>query len=195
VIRAFVAIDLPADLRSALAAAQAQLKQSRLGVKVTWANVANLHLTLQFLGDVAAPVVPQISAALDQVAGHFSPFEMAVAGVGGFPDLTRPRVVWVGGQGPVIGPLAAAVQRATAPLGFAPEQREFAAHLTLGRIQYPRPDAALTRAVDCLTKQAFGTLRVEAIHLYQSQLHPDGSIYTKLSSHALRGEHHYAAQS
>ena len=71
------------------------------------------------------------------------------------------------------------------PLGFEPEHREFSAHLTLGRIKIPRPDVALTRAIDSLKDTAFGTLRVEAIHLFESQLHPEGSIYTKLSSHAL----------
>src|SRR5206468_8352657 len=59
-------------------------------------------------------------------------------------------------------------------LGFQPEHREFSAHLTLGRVKFPRPDAALTRALDSIKKDAFGAMRVEAIHLFQSQLHPQG---------------------
>ena len=81
--------------------------------------------------------------------------------------------------------LAAAVQESTQPLGFEPEHREFSAHLTLGRIKSPCPDVALTRAIESLKNSLFGTLRVEAIHLVESQLHPEGSVYTKLSSHAL----------
>jgi 2'-5' RNA ligase len=80
------------------------------------------------------------------------------------------------------------------PLGFQPERREFSAHLTLGRVKQPRPDVALTRALDSIKNQNFGTMRVEAIHLFQSELHPDGSIYSKLSSHQL-GERHHAAKS
>ena len=81
--------------------------------------------------------------------------------------------------------LAKSVQAAMQPLGFQPEQREFSAHLTLGRVKFPRPDAALTRALDSIKNQTFGAMRVEAIHLFQSQLHPQGSIYTKLSTHKL----------
>ena len=111
-----------------------------------------------------------------------------VAGAGGFPDAIRPRVVWIGcddsaGQ---LQALAAAVQTALRPCGLQPAPVAWTAHLTLGRIRSPRPDAALTRALDSLTTQVFGTLRVDAIHLFQSQLQPGGSIYTKLSSHALR---------
>ncbi len=81
--------------------------------------------------------------------------------------------------------LARSVQAAMQPLGFEPEHREFSAHLTLGRIRVPRPDVALTRAIESLKNTAFGTLRVGAIHLFESQLHPEGSIYSKLSTHTL----------
>jgi 2'-5' RNA ligase len=79
------------------------------------------------------------------------------------------------------------VQKAMEPLGFEPEHREFSAHLTLGRVKFPRPDVALTKALDSVRNQAFGTMRVEAIHLFESQLHPQGSIYSKRSSHKLGG--------
>jgi 2'-5' RNA ligase len=96
-------------------------------------------------------------------------------------------VVWVGcdDDGHRLKALASAVHDALQPFGFTTEHHEFSAHLTLGRIRSPRPDAALTRAIDSLKDITFGTLRVEAIHLFESQLHPEGSIYTKLSSHAL----------
>jgi len=79
-------------------------------------------------------------------------------------------------------------------LGFEPEHREFSAHLTLGRVKFPQPDDALTRALDSIKNDVFGMMRVEAIHLFESQLHPQGSIYSKLSSHNL-GEHDHAAKS
>ena len=96
-------------------------------------------------------------------------------------------MIWVGcaDSGDRLKTLALAVHDAMQPFGFTYEHRGFSAHLTLRRIKLPHPDAALTRAMDSLKDTAFGTLRVEAIHLFESQLHPEGSIYRKLSSHAL----------
>jgi 2'-5' RNA ligase len=186
-IRAFIAIDIPDDVRVAIEEAQARLKRTNLSVKISWTKLANLHLTLQFLGDVEKVVVDKLKPALRLVAAQHQPFELSVRGAGAFPDEKRPRVVWVGcdDTGNRLKALALAVQDATQPLGFLAERREFSAHLTLGRIKLPRPDAALTRAIDSLKDTTFGTLRVGAIHLFESQLHPEGSIYTKLSSHAL----------
>ncbi len=199
-IRAFIAIDLPEAVRAAIGEAQAQLKRARVGVKVSWTKIANLHLTLQFLGYVEEPAVEKISRALAGVAGQHAPFELAVSGAGAFPDERRPRVLWVGCDDSAgrLKALAEAVQLTMQAFRFEPERREFSAHLTLGRIKpalskvegLPRTDAALTRALDSLKNQPFGTLRVEAVHLFQSQLHPEGSIYTKLSSHPLGGSHH-----
>lgn len=188
-IRAFIAIEIPDDVREAVEVAQARLKRAYTSVKISWAKIENAHITLQFLGYVEEPVVPKISAALEDVASRHEPFELQVAGAGAFPDERRPRVLWVGcrDEGGKLKALAGAVQAATEPLGFRPEHREFSAHLTLGRIKTPRTDAALTRALDSIKNEAFGTMRVGAIHLFESQLHPQGSIYTKLSSHKLGG--------
>jgi 2'-5' RNA ligase len=192
VIRAFIAIDLPEPVRAALAEAQGRLRHAPLGVKISWSNPANLHLTLQFLGDVPAERVPVISAGLAQVAGAVAPFEVELAGVGGFPDLRRPRVIWVGCRDET-GRLRELATRVRG-LGWRAEEHEFTPHLTLGRVKTPRPDGALTRALDCLTRRSFGTMRVEAVHLFQSQLHPHGAVYTTLSSHTLGGERDHAGQ-
>ncbi len=192
-IRAFIAIDLPPEVRAAVGAAQERLRRAPMGVKISWSNVANLHLTLQFLGEIPAEQAPEISAALEQVAGRVTPFEVEVTGVGGFPDVRCPRVVWVGCRDET-GRLRELAERVRGR-GWRAEAHEFTAHLTLGRVKVARPDGALTRALDSLTTQSFGTMRVEAVHLFQSQLHPHGSIYTTLSSHRLRGEREHAGQS
>ncbi len=188
-IRAFIAIDIPDDVRAAIGEAQAQLKRAHVGVKISWTKIDNLHLTLQFLGYIEEAVVEKIKAALQTVAGQHRPFELSVHGAGAFPNENRPRVIWVGCDDAEGGlkALAQAVQTAMEPLGFEPEHREFSAHLTLGRIKIPRTDVALTRAIDSLKDKTFGTLRVDSFHLYESQLHPEGSIYTKISSFFLIG--------
>jgi 2'-5' RNA ligase len=193
-IRAFIAIDIPEDVRAAITEAQARLKRANLGVKVSWTKIASVHLTLQFLGYVEEPVVPKISEALSVVAGQHEPLDLSVRGAGAFPGENRPRVLWVGcddAEGKLKA-LARAVQGAMQQFGFEPEHREFSAHLTLGRIKVPKPDDALTRALDSIKDTDFGTMHVDAIHLFQSQLHPEGSIYTKLSSHTFTGGHHAA---
>jgi len=187
-IRAFIAIDIPDDIRAAIEDAQNRLKRAHMAVKVSWTKVENAHLTLQFLGYVEEEVVAKIGAALDGVASEHPIFEVVVRGAGAFPDERRARVLWVGcddSEGNLKA-LAQGVQAAMQPLGFEPEHREFSAHLTLGRIKFSKPDAALTKALDSIKNQGFGTMRVDVVHLFQSQLHPEGSIYSKLSSHRLR---------
>jgi 2'-5' RNA ligase len=186
-IRAFIAIDIPDDVRAAIEDAQARLKRAHVGVKISWSKIDNVHLTLQFLGYIGETLVDKIKSGLQSVATEHQPFDLPVHGAGAFPNEHRARVIWVGcdDAGGRLKALAGSVQAAMQPLGFKPEHHEFSAHLTLGRIKVPRPDVALTRAVESLKNTAFGTLRVEAIHLFESQLHPEGSIYRKLSTHAL----------
>ena len=194
-IRAFIAVEMSDDIRIAISDAQARLKRAHVGVKVSWTKVDNIHLTLQFLGYVEEEVVAKIGAALERIVAEHTAFELDVRGAGAFPDEQRARVLWVGCEdtGGKLKALAQGVQAAMQPLGFEPEHREFSAHLTLGRVKpapmksgFPKPDAALTKALDSIKNQPFGTMRVDAVHLFQSQLHPEGSIYSKLSSHRLR---------
>ena len=189
-IRAFIAIEGPADVRLALTEVQTRLQHAPLDVKVSWAKMENLHLTLQFLGEIPDDMVPKISAALAAVAEQQAGFTVSVGGVGAFANANRARVLWVGCADAAgrLATLAYAVQAALREFGFEPAQREFAAHLTLGRVKLPRPDVTLTRLLDSLKDTHCGTMRVREIHLFQSQLHPAGSIYTKLSSHRLKGE-------
>ena len=189
-MRIFVAIELLDDIRAAVADAQERLRRAR--GDVSWTRVENLHLTLQFLGNVEE--TSEIRQALEGVAGRCAPFDLTVAGVGAFPSAKRARVLWVGCQN-VPGNLVLDLHASLQPLGFEPEHREFSAHVTLGRVNQPRPDAALTRGLDSIKNHSFGAMRVEAIHLFQSQLHPEGSIYSKLSSHELTGDSHHAAKS
>jgi 2'-5' RNA ligase len=187
-IRAFIAVDIPDAVRASVAEAQARLKRAPVSVKISWTKIENWHLTLQFLGYVDEAVTSVIASALDGLAKTHSSFDLAIGGAGAFPNEHRPRVLWVGcdDRDGKLKALAGAVQGAMKELGFEPEDREFSAHLTLARMRFPRPDDALTRALDSIRNAAFGTMRVEAMHLFESQLQPQGPVYRKLSSHALR---------
>ena len=179
--RLFVAIDPAPAVRDRLRAALAPVR--RLAPSAKWVDVASLHLTLAFLGDVEVPRVPEIAAAIGGVAAGHAPFELGCAGAGAFGG-KRPRVLWAGvpfaldALAAVHGDLAAAL----APLGFAPEPRPFAAHLTLARAREARGDPALAACAAALAGQDFGVTRVEALVLYRSDLSPKGPAYRPLAS-------------
>lgn len=180
-MRLFVALDLPAPVRDDLAAAQSRLRRG--GHAVRWASVAGLHLTLQFLGEADPGLAPALLAALARIPAR--DFTLRLGGLGAFPSLDRPRVIWAGLAGD-LGPLAelqAAVVRATGPLGFIPEDRPFAPHLTLGRARQDGGGAQIQRLATALRAVAPpAPLAWPAGRplLYESRSTPRGVVYTAL---------------
>ena len=134
-IRSFIALDLPEGLKKELETLLFSLK--KCGADVKWVHPANLHLTLKFLGDVTPDRLPLVKERLTAVAARQKPFFIHCAGLGGFPDLERPRVLWAGAdQGESeLKTLAASVEAEMSGVGFAKEERDFAAHLTVGRVK------------------------------------------------------------
>ena len=187
-MRCFIAIDLPPTVRDALLEAQAALRVAAPRADVRWAARGQLHLTLKFLGAVADADVPRVSSALDVVAADTAPIALAAAGLGAFPSVRRPRVLWGGltEGAAALAALAAAIDRAVAPLGFPSESRPFSAHLTIGRVRSPRGTGPLTGAVSAGVRP-FGSWTATAVVLYQSRLHPSGAVHTPVTTHPLRG--------
>src|SRR5262245_29101946 len=187
VVRAFIAIDIDAQVREKIARAIDQLKPRVPGVR--WGNPANFHLTLKFLGNVANEQIEAIGAALEE---HVSPFPRCTInakGLGVFPDLRRPRIIWVGMAGRELTTLAAEVESVLVPLGFAPEKRNFAPHLTIGRWhQTGRPSKTLGQELAEWTGCEFGATRVDEVILFQSVLKPQGAVYSRLKSVALANQ-------
>jgi 2'-5' RNA ligase len=181
-VRAFVGIDLPpackalAERLSRAVAAAAPRPVSRL-------RGDNVHLTLQFLGDVPADGpggIPAVREALAAVA--FAPFALRLAGGGFFPDALRPRVVWAGlAEGaPQCRALAGQVVAVLAPLGFPPEAKPYRPHLTLGRVRLPgRGD--WTAALRLLTGAVWPAMTVTSFTLWRSILSPAGARHDVLA--------------
>jgi RNA 2',3'-cyclic 3'-phosphodiesterase len=184
-IRAFVAVLLDEATRAALGAQIARLRDEARGVG--WVPPDNLHVTLKFLGRVEPARLPAIGAALAGVAAGAGRFDLDVRGLGAFPTPTRPRVIWAGiGRGAEpLAALAGGVERGLAGLGFAPEDRPFSAHVTLGRVREPRRDPALAAALGAGGGRPFGTVRVARLSLMQSHLSPAGARYTELDGWSL----------
>jgi 2'-5' RNA ligase len=178
-IRAFIAIDLPPAVKDALGGVTHALGERVARGAVRWVRPEQMHLTLNFLGDTPLDRLPAVRQAMD-AAGRSKPFALQLDGVGCFPNRSRPRVVWVGlaaAGGGASAPLLAlkmALDETLAPLGWPPEARPFTAHLTLGRVK----DERGARGVDWTADVPGLEIPVTAIHLIESQLRPDGPIYT-----------------
>jgi len=168
--------------------ATAALRTSSLPVR--WVPEGSLHVTLRFLGEVADARAPEIGSALGAAVRGARTFAVGLGGVGAFPSLGRPRVVWLGVERhPALELLANDVERALAPLGFEPELRPFAPHLTLGRARHSAGGAAfrgLARLAERVDHQ--GTTVVSSVDLMQSTLGPGGAEYTVVSRAALGAE-------
>ncbi len=192
-IRSFVAIDLPDTLKAALQDVAAQLRARVPPNTIRWGRVQGIHLTLQFLGNVAESDLAGIEAALAEVARRHRPFTFEAAGLGCFPNLRRPRVVWVGVREETGALLALQrdVERALKPLGFKPERRAFHPHLTLGRLGR-RASSADQQQIGAVVREAdvglLGRVAVDTFRLMRSDLRPNGAVYTPLATFELAGE-------
>ena len=140
----------------------------------------NLHITLKFLGDTDPEIVPEIEAIVNQAASSETAFQWTFRGVGAFPSPKRPSVVWAGIENaePCIR-MATQLNESLETLGFSAEKREFHPHLTLARIK-GRPPRELFDLLEQHENTFFGTGSVNAIELIQSELTPEGPVYTML---------------
>ena len=183
-IRAFVAVDLEPQTVQKIAEAIAQLRPRMPGIR--WLPPANFHLTLKFLGDVDEAKVAPIAAALERELYPFSCFTINAKGLGVFPDLKRPRILWVGLVGGELNALASTVEKALVPFGFAAERRTFAPHLTVGRCrQFDGSPKELGDEIEKWQGHDFGRSNVDEVILFQSVLKPEGAVYRPLKVVAL----------
>jgi 2'-5' RNA ligase len=184
VIRAFIAINLSPEIYQQLDQVLAGLGSKLPGSFVRWVPARNIHLTIKFLGDVSISSQEMLMQALQVEANRHPSFDVSVGELGVFPSLRRPRVIWIGVEAPPeLAALQHSVEAEMARLGYAPEDRPFSPHLTLGRVARNASSDEISRISDVLGKSKVGFLgafRVQSVHLYRSDLQPGGSIYTRL---------------
>ena len=180
-IRAFIAIEIPGDLRDALASTVSELE--KLHIDARFSRPESIHLTLKFLGDIEESRIGEIENALRELLQDRTAFSIRVGGLGAFPYLANPRVVWVGVDGgTALQELQHDVEVGLSKLGFPPEKRAFTAHLTLARVKSRRNVAALIHYVESAESGDLGEFEARQLHLYQSILRPEGARYSKLVS-------------
>lgn len=186
-IRSFVAILLPDEIRQAAASLADSLRP--LGRRVSWVKAENLHLTLKFLGNQSPEDLRRVTEGLAEATTGVAAFELLLTGLGAFPDLRRPRAIWVGASDGAQAAIALAlrVEGSLHRRGLPKEERPFSPHLTIGRVKDPRGLDRLTAALAEGRARALGRFQVSAIHLMRSDLAPQGARYTILHEFQLSG--------
>jgi len=187
--RLFVAVTVPEGVKAKMAEAQAELRRVLPQRSVRWARREQFHLTLRFLGDVAAARVEALGEAIRAACRGFGALALRAERVGFFPDLRYPRVAWVGvqDQAEQLPRLHQIVEAATK--GFTTEEKEerFTGHITLARIKgIKRPEAeALGKAATGMADRVFGQWTAYQIGLMRSELLPQGARHSTIASIAL----------
>jgi 2'-5' RNA ligase len=181
--RLFIGVLLPEETRTAIGPAQQALRDQKLAVR--WVRPENWHITLHFLGEIDSAAVPGLSARLAaELAGLAAP-DLRCQGLGAFPNLRRPRVLWAGIAGDVdrLARIQAAAVAAGETVGVGAEKRPYHPHVTLG---YVRDQASPAERAECgaaLGRVAWagdGERPYPAVALIRSVLGRDGAIYTPL---------------
>jgi 2'-5' RNA ligase len=184
-MRLFIGVELPDDVKAAAGAATGDTRE-RLGrvaprASIRWVDSANLHITLWFLGEIQETRARQLMSVLESPF-RTKVFDVRLEGFGAFPERGTPHVFWIGvasGASGLIG-LHGEVQERILPLGFQPERRPYAPHLTVARVKDIRRSAV--RRVRKLLAQApmSAMFPVKSVTLFQSRLSPSGSRYESL---------------
>jgi len=181
-VRSFLAFDIDnAEVRKNLADAQKLVAQTGADLKLV--ELENIHMTVRFLGDITLNMADKVFEEMKKV--QFTPFNVQISGVGVFPSLSYPRVVWAGiSEGAdqlrnVFSQLEPRLQG----LSFTPDPKGFSPHLTIARVRSARNKEELSEVVQKNAKYDFGVLKAECLRLKRSELTPKGPIYSTLKEY------------
>jgi len=186
-MRAFLGIGLPADVRDAIASVTEEVRG--LHAPVAWTAPKNLHITLDFLGEISPERAALVERPMRVVASGIVPFSLTAEGGGAFPGTRNPRVFWVGFLEPLelVRQLQQNMGSALSGAGFPLEDRPFHPHITVGRTRGTLPPAWGERFVHALSGKRFGIVPVSSFTLFESRLGPGGAAYIPLCDFRLAG--------
>ena len=190
-VRLFIALPMPPSVLERLGELSSALR--RADADVRWERVEKMHATIKFLGDTAVDRVPTLNGVLDRVASSTPTPATAVSGIGAFPSLRSPRILWVGLEDTsgTLRTLHQAIEERLAAEGFRREERAFHPHITLGRVRSQRGLARLLAMVESRTLER-QPVQLHDVLLVKSELTPHGSVYSTLHAAAFVGNqsHH-----
>jgi RNA 2',3'-cyclic 3'-phosphodiesterase len=180
-MRTFIAIPLPDECRTLLDRMQQKLRS--YGADVRWVAIPSIHLTLKFLGEVDPAIIPSLSESLERDTHSQCSFPLRLYGLGCFPNQKNPRVIWCGidGETTKLSQLQQQVEITCARFGFAPENRDFRPHLTLGRVNGKRNLQPLIECIKIGTDLE-SSFKADRFTIYKSTLKPQGAAYSILET-------------
>jgi len=179
-IRSFLAIELPEAIRKRIEDIQKDLRSSNSDVR--WVSPEKIHLTLKFFGNIEESRVDTITTSIEPLVEGTPHFSLEVRGMGAFPNIKNPRVLWMGliDEKQVLVPLQKQLESTLETIGFQVEDRLFRPHLTLGRMNSGRGKDELIGRIQKYKEERFGDVEVKRLVLFKSDLRPTGPIYTAL---------------
>lgn len=184
--RCFIAVNLPGAIKQALMELIGDLKRANSDQPVKWVRPEGLHLTLHFLGYLADRMVEKVKQLLTDQTAQATSFKLKFGQINAFPNLTRPRVIFVECQeinGQNLVTLQKNIGRDLEKIGIKIDKRPWHAHLTLARIKGPCKFSTRSRSVKSWQDLHF---KVDSVELMESQLRRDGARYSVLQSFKLK---------
>jgi 2'-5' RNA ligase len=178
-IRSFIAFDMNSE--SALKRiTDVQNLIVKSGADLKLVEPKNIHITLRFLGNITPPTVEKIFEEMKKV--QFTPFDVKISGIGAFPNVSYPRVVWAGMTegADQLRNIFSQLEPRLQSLGFTPDPKGFSPHLTIARVKSGRNKAELAKFITENANYEFGIVRAECLRLKKSDLTPKGPIYSTL---------------
>lgn len=178
-MRTFIAIGIPKNIKDKIGVYEEPLRKER--AKISWIKPENIHITLKFLGEVEENKIQEIYEALKKCVSNQKPFDIEVIGTGGFPNLNRPRIIWVGLKkgSEELKTLAKSIDNELEKLGFRKEKRGFSPHLTVGRVKNIYNIHEFVEKMNSVEFKG-DTFTADEILIMKSDLKPTGAVYTKL---------------
>jgi len=187
-LRTFLALEIDEPTRDALVAAERSIGAA--GAKMKWVERENLHVTMNFLGDVADETVSRVCEIAAGVAAEAAPFDFDVRGAVCVPPKGRAvRMIWAGVGEPTgaLNSLYSKLAEAFAGFGLRQEQRAFKPHITLARIKFAPDAERLRKAVEQWGQTNFGLQHADELVVFSSQLTPTGPVYSPIAKPPLGG--------
>ena len=186
-MRAFLAVELPANVRHALAHLQGRLRDSRADVK--WVEPVNLHLTVRFLGEIDGVQRPLIETVAQTAAARIRPVMVGFNALGAFPSTSSPRIVWVGlsDGAELLSRLATQIEEELVRGGLPKADKPFSAHITIGRVRSPRGRSELVRTINDVVWTPPAPFVVDHLTLFRSELSSAGPTYSVVSAFRFGG--------
>lgn len=187
-IRAFIAFNIPETVLAHIRNIQETLSAG--GIVMRWTPVGNIHLTLKFLGNIQRTDVEKIYGMMTDAARETPSIQLRTKGLGVFPGIQRPRVLWIGLKGgtPSLIDLQHRLEAGLEDLGYAREARPFKAHLTIGRARGRLNSKKLASLMAAEGSSESPPFAAGELILFQSELFPRGPVYTELKKAPLKVE-------